>query len=149
VDQGDRARGGGGGANRLEPVLAHPWRQAVHHGNQAAAFGADDMAEQRVEGFLAEQPVRQATDVEHHLAAPAVGQMQAGVGHPPGDRRAGIDEVAVAAGAGAQHGVDEHDRVRLGPGDVLVEGGALWESVVGTRTAAPSRTRRSAKSKPA
>jgi hypothetical protein len=121
VDEGDPARGGGGGADRLEPVLAHPACQAIHHRNQAAALRADDDAEQRIEGVLAEQPVRQATQVEHHLAAASLGEVQAGVGHAAGDGRADVDEVAVAAAAGAKHGVDEHDRVRLGPGDVLAE----------------------------
>ena len=73
MDQPDLARGGGGGADGLEPVLVHAGGQAVHHRDQPAAPGADQVAEQRVQEVLAEQAVRQGPDVEDQLApAPPV-----------------------------------------------------------------------------
>ena len=46
-----------------------------------------------------------------------------------GDRRADVDEVAVAIGPGPEHRVREHDGVGLGPGDVLAEPGPRAELV--------------------
>ena len=49
------------------------------------------------------------------------GDVQAVVRNPPGDRAAEVDEVAVAVGARADHGIGKHDGVRLRPGDLRSE----------------------------
>ena len=62
----------------------------------AAAPPTEEMPEHRVQEIVVEQPVSDAVQAEQHAGAPAFVGMQAVVRHPAGDRRADVDEVAVA-----------------------------------------------------
>jgi hypothetical protein len=129
VEHADRARGGRRAAERLEPVFRGVGWESLDHRDQIAGFGADQIAEHRRENVVVEEFVAQTHQPEQHLAPSVLVQMETRSGGATGDRRTDVDEVAVTVGAGAEHGVGEDDRVRLGPCDVLAEVGPRLELI--------------------
>ena len=115
-----RARRRRGGAEGLQAVLVGPL-QAEQHWHTVGATLPHQVADCRQQPRRRRQASGQGTQIEHDLAAPVLLQVEPDRGRATGDCRADVDEVAVAVGACAQHRVREHDRVALGPGDLLAE----------------------------
>ncbi len=84
----------------------------------------DQVPDRGVRGLVGEQRLGEGADPEHGRREPFPVEVQARRGCAPGDRAADVDEVAVASRPSPQHRVGEDDRVRLGPRDVLAEGGS-------------------------
>ena len=106
-------------------------------GTRGPGLRPHDVTDARGRDLVVEQALRDVVrQPEHDAASPVLVQVQAGLRHPSGDRRADVDEVAVAVRPRAQHRVGEHDRVRLGPGDVLAERRTTFELI---RRAGPGR----------
>lgn len=118
MEQADRARRGGGGAERLQPVLVDVRGQAQDRRDRAARRPPEPGAENGIERFLGLEGRRQEACVHDQRRAPCRVAMQ------PGERRAGrqgaadVEKIAVARATRPQHRVHEDDGVRLAPGDM-------------------------------
>ena len=133
VEHGHATAGRGRRAEGLAVVLGGRRQQAVDHRHPRPGHGADHVPDQREHDVLGQHCTGQAADVEQDAPAAGLVSVQAGVGHPAGQRGADVDEVAVALGPGTQHRVGEDDRVGLRPRDLFTELGAVVELVRGTR----------------
>ena len=137
VEHRDGARRRRGRPERLQSILARPGREPDDDGHACPRLRPDDVTDARGCDLVVQQARRDVVrQPEHDPASPVLVQVEAGLRHPSGDRRADVDEVAVAVRPRAQHRVGEHDRVRLGPGDVLAERRTCFELV---RRAGPGR----------
>ena len=68
---------------------------------------------------------RDRDDFDMHARAAVRLDMQAEFGRAAGHRAADVDEIAIALGARADHGIGEHDRIRFAPGDLRAEARAM------------------------
>ena len=119
------------GAQRLGVILGGDRcrRQADDRRDHRAGGAPHHRADGGVGDRIGEQAIGDPFEAEDRARGPPFIQVQAGRRRASGDGAADVDEVAVAVGAGAQHRVREHDRVRLGPGDVFTEGRSRGELV--------------------
>ena len=130
MEQGHRAGSGGGRAERAQPVLARRGAHPIDDRHPGTGPPSDDVAEQVPEDVLGEQVGGQEIPyVETDLRPAVLRAVQARIGHPAGDRRAHVDEIAVQLGACPEHGVGEHHRVGLVPRDLVAETGPPGEMV--------------------
>ena len=139
MHESDVARGGRSGTERAEPIRSD--RIGVdesHHDRDAPRRELpDEMSDQCCLEVVGARGADGVGDVDDERGPTALITMQSHVGHSTADRRGQIGEVAVALGARAEHGVREHDRVRLAPRDMLPESGSSGEQVGRARPRGP------------
>ena len=126
VEHRDGARRGRRRAERLQLVLRGRRGQARRSPARPCPCARPTTWPDRgVRGLVGEQRLGQRRRPgTPSLASRSSSRCRPGGGRPPGDRAADVDEVPVAARARPEHRVREDDRVRLGPRDVLAEGGS-------------------------
>ena len=135
-DPTGRSRRGG---ERLQLIFGRRDHDAVDHRDVIArrACRPDGRARRRTDRPAA-APAGTPTSRSSSLPAAILGQMQADRRHAAGDRAADVEQIRIALGARADHGVGERDRVRLAPRDLLAERPAACASGTARRsTSAP------------
>ncbi len=112
---------GGGGAHGFELIFGRLDLQAIDHRDAILGDLAEQMAEDGIEAVVLLHGQRQIDQAEEHLAGAVLGQVQAHGRDAAGDRATDVEQVRVAFGAGADHGVGEDDGVGLAPGHLLAK----------------------------
>ena len=129
---------GGGGTQGLEPVLPRRVGQAVYDRHPVPDHRTDERAENVGKQRTGVQLGRQPAEAEDDGGSAVLVEVEACRRRPTCDRRTDVDEIAVAVGARTEHRVGEGDGVRLGPGDLLAEGGPFLQLVGGTCPGGPT-----------
>ena len=118
MKQRDRAGGSGGGAQRLQVVLARLPGAGRRSPGTSRPQRRRSHGRPRPRGGCKIPIVRNRGDLDQQPAPCGFGKVQAVGRRAAGHRAAEVDEIAIAVGARADHRIGEDDRVQFAPGDL-------------------------------